>query len=143
MSSDGLIATNLHVIGEARPISVELANKRKLQVTEVHASDRALDLALLKVDTDDLPALELGDSRKVEDGQPIVVMGNPLGLKHSVVSGLVSGHREIDGRNMIQIAMPIERGNSGGPVLDAQGRVDRHRDDEVARHAEPRVCRSS
>jgi len=123
VSPDGLIATNLHVIGEARPITVELPDKRKLPVKVVHASDRGLDLALLKVDAKDLPALSLADSDKVEDGQPIVVLGNPLGLKHSVVTGVISGRREMDGRQMLQIAMPIERGNSGGPVLDAEGDV--------------------
>ena len=50
-------------------------------------------------------------------------MGNPHGLKHSVVSGVISGRREIDGRKMLQLAMPVEPGNSGGPVLDMQGRV--------------------
>ena len=123
ISADGLIATNLHVIGEARPITVELPDKRKLPVKVVQASDRALDLALLKVDAKDLPALSLADSDKVEDAQPIVVLGNPLGLKHSVVTGVISGQREMDGRQMLQIAMPIERGNSGGPVLDAKGNV--------------------
>ena len=56
-------------------------------------------------------------------GEPVVVMGNPQGLKHSVVSGVLSGTREIDGRNMMQLAIPVEPGNSGGPVLDMQGRV--------------------
>jgi regulator of sirC expression with transglutaminase-like and TPR domain len=56
-------------------------------------------------------------------GEPVVVMGNPQGLKHSVVSGVVSGTREIDGRNMLQLAIPVEPGNSGGPVLDMQGHV--------------------
>lgn len=120
---DGLIATNLHVIGEARPIAVQMADGRKFEVTSVHASDRLLDLALVKIDGDDLPALELGDSDSLKDGQAVVAVGNPLGLRHSVVSGVVSGRREIEGRSMIQLAIPIEPGNSGGPLLDLQGRV--------------------
>src|SRR5439155_4358705 len=56
-------------------------------------------------------------------GEAIVVMGNPHGLKHSVVSGVISGTREIDGRTMLQLAVPVEPGNSGGPVIDMQGHV--------------------
>lgn len=123
ISKDGLIATNLHVIGEARPIEVHTAAGKSLAVKAVHASDRTLDLAILRVEGENLPALELGDSEQLPQGESVVVMGNPHGLKHSVVSGVVSGRREIDGRRMIQLAMPVEPGNSGGPVLDMQGRV--------------------
>jgi S1-C subfamily serine protease/regulator of sirC expression with transglutaminase-like and TPR domain len=124
ISADGLIATNLHVIGEARPIAVELADGGKqYPVTTVHASERALDLAILRVEAKDLPVLELGDSSKLKDGQAVVAMGNPHGLTGSVVQGVVSGRRTIDGKPMIQLAIPIEPGNSGGPLLDAAGRV--------------------
>ena len=119
----GLIATNLHVIGEARPISVQTAGGKTLTVKAVHASDRALDLAIVEVDAADLQPLELSGAEKIDAGEPVVVMGNPQGLKHSVVSGVVSGTREIDGRSMLQLAIPVEPGNSGGPVLDMQGRV--------------------
>ncbi|HET6881658.1 MAG TPA: tetratricopeptide repeat protein [Pirellulales bacterium] len=123
VSRDGLIATNLHVIGEARPIAVETADGKHYEVTAVEASDRADDLALVRIDARDLPPLELGDSDTLKQGQPIVAVGNPHGLTHSVVSGIVSGQREIDGRQMIQLAIPIEPGNSGGPLLDLEGRV--------------------
>lgn len=123
IDKSGLIATNLHVIGEARPISVQTAAGRTLAVKAVHASDRALDLAIVQVESGDLPALELASGDQVAAGEPVVVMGNPQGLKHSVVSGVVSGTREIDGRTMLQLAIPVEPGNSGGPVLDVQGRV--------------------
>ena len=125
ISPDGLIATNLHVIGEGRPITVRTADKKKLRVTTVHASDRNLDLAIVQVDAGDskLPALPVGDSNTVKDGNPVVVMGNPHGLEHSIVSGIISGRREIEGRDMLQLAVPIEPGNSGGPVLDMQGTV--------------------
>ena len=56
-------------------------------------------------------------------GQAVVAIGNPQGLKHSVVAGVVSGRREFEGRPMIQLAIPIEPGNSGGPLVDMQGRV--------------------
>ena len=123
ISADGLIATNLHVIGEARPITVQTADGKKLAVTEIRAWDRNLDLAVLKVDGKDLPALELGDSAKLEQGAPMVALGNPYGLKNSVVGGVISEVCEIDGRRMLQLAMPVEPGNSGGPVLDGQGKV--------------------
>lgn len=118
----GLIATNLHVIGEARPISVQTAEGKTLAVKSVHASDRALDLAILEVEGGELPRLELS-SETPPTGEPVVLMGNPRGLKHSVVTGVVSGTREIDSRSMLQLAVPVEPGNSGGPVLDMQGRV--------------------
>jgi regulator of sirC expression with transglutaminase-like and TPR domain len=120
---DGLIATNLHVIGEARPIGVEMADGKKFDVTAVHATDRAADLAVIRINAPNLTPLPLGDSDTLKDGEPIMAMGNPQGLKHSVVSGVVSGKRVLDGRPMIQLAIPIEQGNSGGPMLDMQGRV--------------------
>jgi serine protease Do len=123
VSADGLIATNLHVIGEGRPISVETADGKRHDVVAVHASDRKQDLAVVRIDAKGLKPLELGDSAALKDGQPVVALGNPHGLKRSVVAGVVSAVREIDGRRLIQLAMPVEPGNSGGPVLDAHGRV--------------------
>lgn len=123
VAEDGLIATNYHVIGEGRPISVQFADGTKRDVIEVRASDRQLDLAVVKIDQKGLKPLELGDATQAKDGQPVVAMGNPRGLKHSVVEGIVSGKREIDGRAMLQLAMPIEQGNSGGPLVDRDGKV--------------------
>jgi regulator of sirC expression with transglutaminase-like and TPR domain len=118
----GLVATNLHVIGEARPISVQTADGKSVAVKAIHASDRALDLAILRVDASDLQPLAISNEKPAA-GEAVVVMGNPQGLKHSVVTGVISGIREIDGRNMLQLAIPVEPGNSGGPVVDSQGRV--------------------
>jgi regulator of sirC expression with transglutaminase-like and TPR domain len=120
---EGLIATNYHVIGEGRAISVETADGKKHEATAVHAFDRNLDLAIIRIAAKDLPALKLADSSRLKDGQSLVAVGNPLGLRHSVVSGLLSGKREIEGRSMLQLAMPVERGNSGGPVVDREGKV--------------------
>jgi len=120
---DGWIATNYHVIGEARPIQVQLADGQVQDVTEVVASDRLLDLAILKIAAKKLPALPLGDASQLAAGQAVLALGNPQGLTHSVVSGVVSARREMEGRPMIQLAIPIEPGNSGGPVLDLRGRV--------------------
>ena len=128
VAADGLIATSLHVIGEARPIKVQFADGQKFDVTEVHAWDRRSDLALIRIDAKGLTPLPLGDSDTLEQGAPIVAMGNPRGLDFSVVSGVVSARREVktgelDADAMIQLAIPIEPGNSGGPLLDLQGRV--------------------
>ncbi len=123
VAADGLIATNLHVIGEGRPVRVQLADGRQLDVTSIHASDRTLDLALVRVDAGDLAPLELGDSDALVQGRPVFALGNPLGWKYSVTSGVVSATRVIDGQPMIQVAMPVEPGNSGGPLLDLEGKV--------------------
>ncbi|MBO0696983.1 MAG: trypsin-like peptidase domain-containing protein [Zavarzinella sp.] len=123
VSADGLIATNAHVIGQGRPISVEFADGTKHDVIAVHAHDPKRDLAVVRIKAKGLTALPLGDSDKLKDGQAVVAFGNPKGLNYSVVSGVVSGVREVDGRKMIQLALPVEPGNSGGPVVDAEGRV--------------------
>ena len=124
ISADGLIATNRHVIGEARRINVETSDGRRHEVTEIVASDSKLDLAILRVASRDLPALELADSDTAVQGDPIVAMGNPEGLTYSVVEGVISEPRRIiEELPMIQVAVPIERGNSGGPLLDREGRV--------------------
>jgi len=123
ISADGLIATNLHVIGEGRPVTVQLPGGAKHEVVSVHATDRALDLAVVRIDAKDLKPLELGESAKLKQGAAVVALGNPLGLERSVVSGVASGIRDIEGRKMIQLAMPVEPGNSGGPLIDLRGRV--------------------
>ena len=123
VSSDGLIATSLHVVGEGRPVHVRLANGEEVEVTSVHAWDRTLDLAVLRVNKTGLPALPLGDSDKLGQGSSVVAMGTPHGLDFSFVQGVVSARRTLDSVEMIQLAVPIEPGNSGGPMLDLHGRV--------------------
>ena len=125
ISPEGLVATNLHVIGDGREFTIETAQGVQLPVLTIHASDRFHDLAVIKVDPrgQALPYLELGGIEQVQQGQTVVVMGSPLGLKHSAVSGVISAIRNVDGKEMLQLAMPIEPGNSGGPVVDLHGRV--------------------
>ncbi|MCA9175353.1 MAG: tetratricopeptide repeat protein [Planctomycetales bacterium] len=120
-----LIVTNLHVTGEGRDFRVEDARGQPVKIVEVVAWDRVDDLVVLRADWQGraLPPLELAPDFSLATGAPIVVMGNPLGLKHSVVSGVLSGQREVESRRMLQLAIPVEPGNSGGPVLDRQGRV--------------------
>ncbi|MBE7496960.1 MAG: trypsin-like peptidase domain-containing protein [Verrucomicrobiaceae bacterium] len=123
VSADGMIATNLHVIGEARRLQIEMHDGKTHAVTSVHATDAHRDLALLKIDVKGLKPLPLGDSAKVRQGESVVAMGAPEGLGFSIVQGVLSATREIDGNDMLQVAIPIEKGNSGGPLLDMQGRV--------------------
>jgi len=119
-----LIATCLHVIGEARPVHVRLGNGKKLEVSEIHAWDRKLDLAILRVKGgEDLAALPLADSSKLNKGAQIVAIGNPMGLTGSVVQGVLSARRKFEIGEMLQLAIPVEPGNSGGPVLDRAGQV--------------------
>lgn len=121
---DGLIATNLHVLGEARQINVRTLDGTVYPVESIYAREKSQDLAIIQIKASGLPALELGDSDQLIQGQPVVAIGNPQGLEHSVVAGVVSGLRkDIDGMSMIQLAIPIEQGNSGGPLVDLQGRV--------------------
>ncbi len=135
ISKEGFIVTNLHVIGEGRSIEVQFADGAVHPVVEVHASDRHYDLAILKINPKgrDLKPLKVADSSKVEQGQLIVGFGAPQGLSFSVVAGVVSAIRKLDpgfigdGETpdfpMLQLAMPIEQGNSGGPILNLKGEV--------------------
>jgi regulator of sirC expression with transglutaminase-like and TPR domain len=120
---EGLIATSLHVIGESRPVQVQLADGTRHDAVAIHAFDRHADLAVIQIKATHSPILPLANSDKLEQGEEVVAIGNPLGLQHSVVEGVLSGRRTFDGIEMLQVALPIEPGNSGGPLLDRQGRV--------------------
>lgn len=123
VSEDGFIATNLHVIGEARRLQVEMQDGKVHEVTAVHGTDAHHDLALLKINAKGLKPLPFGDSDKVRQGESVVAMGAPEGLGFSIVQGVLSATREIDGNDMLQVAIPIEKGNSGGPLLNMKGEV--------------------
>ena len=123
---DGIIATNFHVIGEHRDFAIRFADGKTFRPQSILAVDRERDLALVKIDANNLPTLELGDSSKIKPGQAIFALGNPLGYSHSVSRGVVAAIRELeegDGRPMVQVAIPIEPGSSGSPTLDLEGRV--------------------
>ncbi len=123
VDSSGLIATSLHVVGESRPFGVRLASGEEVEVVGIHAFDRHSDLALVRINTTNLTALPLGDSDTLAPGAEVVALGNPLGLENSVVAGVLSARRTLDEIEMLQVAIPIEPGNSGGPLLDRLGRV--------------------
>lgn len=120
----GVVATNHHVIREARSVRVKLLDGTYADSVELLVDDADDDLALLQITaTQPLHAVRLGDSDVVEVGERAVVIGNPLGLEHTLSDGIVSARRRIDEHNMIQMTAPVSPGNSGGPVFDRHGEV--------------------
>jgi S1-C subfamily serine protease len=131
IDKDGHIVTNYHVVQGASEIEVAFSNQDTVKA-KVVGTDPSTDLALLKVNVDAkaLTPLSLADSDKVEVGDPVVAIGNPFGLERTVTAGIVSAlQREVRAPNnytidhVIQTDAPINSGNSGGPLIDAQGRV--------------------
>jgi serine protease Do len=123
----GYIITNEHVIKDAERIRVKLADGREL-TARVIGSDRATDLALLKIDADQLVPLPLGDSDEVRVGDPVIAIGNPVEYERTVTAGIVSAKgRKVYGKepfeDFIQTDAAINRGNSGGPLLNRFGEV--------------------
>ena len=126
VGQNGVIATNFHVIGDHREFQVELADGTICKPTEILGIDRSQDLALFKVDRADLQPISLGNSEQIKLGETILSIGNPLGYGLSISKGVVSAVRELefgDGRPMIQVAIPIEAGSSGSPVINQSGEV--------------------
>ncbi len=121
----GLIATNYHVLTEGREFTVELWPRKPMKVLSVEAFDIPGDFALIRVDnqSEPLPALTMGEADSAKQGISVFAFGHPLGLQHSVVRGIISAVREVDGKSMIQLALPVEPGNSGGPLVDESGKV--------------------
>jgi len=124
VSRDGLIATNLHVIGTARQATVVLSDGREFKQIEVINYDEAHDLLLLRVPAKNLVPLTLGDSAKVKVGERVVAIGHPLGLGNTVSDGLVSAVRKINPQlTVLQVSAPISQGSSGGPLFNEAGEV--------------------
>jgi S1-C subfamily serine protease len=122
--ADGWVATNLHVVWDGSPVKITLHDGRVLEVVEVLAASQKHDLALLRVEAQDLPTLALGDSDAMHPGDPVVAIGNPLGLEDTVSNGLVSGRRKVDQNlEVLQVSAPIAPGSSGGPVFNDRGEV--------------------
>src|SRR6266850_5985731 len=126
--SDGLVATNGHVVEGATEITVQVGGDERAVRGVLVGKDEATDLALVKVEGGPFPVLGLGDSEGVEVGEWVVAIGNPFGLSRSVTTGIVSykGRRDVNpsGRpgyyDFIQTDAAINPGNSGGPLLDAR-----------------------
>ena len=123
----GIIVTNNHVAGSAEKITVTLADGRKFPA-KLLGADAKTDLAVLQVKTDKpLPYVEFGDTTKVRVGQSVMAVGNPFGLGGTVTTGIVSARgRDIQSGpfdDYIQTDAAINRGNSGGPLFDMDGKV--------------------
>jgi S1-C subfamily serine protease len=122
VNPSGIIVTNHHVIRGASAAVVILANGERFNRVEAVDGDAAADVAVIKVPGYGLPVLS--SSAIVPDvGAKVVAIGSPRGLSQTVSEGIVSARRILDGRELVQISAPISPGSSGGPVLDAQGRV--------------------
>ncbi len=127
IDEDGIIVTNNHVVEGADKLSVTLKDGREFDATLL-GTDPKTDLAVLKIDANGkLPTVGWGNSDKLRVGDPVFAVGAPFGLTGSVTSGIVSARgRDIGAGpydDFIQVDAPINKGNSGGPLFDAQGNV--------------------
>jgi serine protease Do len=129
ISRDGYILTNNHVVDGADEVTVRLQDRRTF-TAKVVGTDPKYDIALLKVsDGDSLPAVSIGDSRSLKPGQWVLAIGSPFGFDYTVTQGIVSavgrnlGQQDQPYTSFIQTDVPINRGNSGGPLFNLQGQV--------------------
>jgi serine protease Do len=128
ISADGYVLTNNHVVDGADEILIKLSDRRELDA-KVIGTDKESDVALLKVNATGLPTVPIGDSGKLRPGQWVVAIGSPFGLDHSITHGVVSyvgrsnGGAEQQYVPFIQTDVPINRGNSGGPLFNLDGQV--------------------
>lgn len=131
VSDDGSIVTNAHVVQGAERATVQFGSDKRIDA-KIMGTDVNSDLAVLKIDPKehDLTPLELGSAEGLNVGDPVVAIGNPFGLDRTLTTGVISAlARRIEGlngftiSNVVQTDAAINRGNSGGPLLDSQGRV--------------------
>lgn len=126
ISDDGYVLTNYHVIKGADEIIVRLHDKRSL-VAKLIGSDSMTDVALLKIDADDLNAVKIGNSDRLKVGEWVLAIGSPYGFDHSVTAGIVSAKGRSLPRDVyvpfIQTDVAINPGNSGGPLFNLDGDV--------------------
>jgi serine protease Do len=126
ISEDGYILTNNHMVEDAKKVKVELAEGQKYDA-QIIGTDPESDIALIKIEAKNLPYLELADSDELEVGEWVLAIGNPLSLSHTVTAGIVSAKGRSVGlanfESFIQTDAAINRGNSGGPLLNLDGKV--------------------
>jgi Do/DeqQ family serine protease len=127
VGADGVIVTNNHVIEHARQIAITTADRRRLAARLI-GTDPVTDIAVVKVDGQDLPTLPWGDSSDVQVGEYVVAIGNPFRLNQTVTMGIVSATGRsnvgiVDYEDFIQTDAAINPGNSGGALVDTRGRL--------------------
>jgi serine protease Do len=126
ISPDGYILTNHHVIADADEIQVRFSDRRFYDA-EVIGSDKASDVALIKIDATGLPTVKVGQSQSLEVGEWVLAIGSPFGFDHTVTAGIVSAKgRSLPSENyvpFIQTDVAINPGNSGGPLFNLEGEV--------------------
>lgn len=127
VDAQGHIMTNYHVVGQADAVKVRLTDGREFDATLVGV-DPPTDLALLKIDANNLQPVEIGSSSAVEVGDWVLAIGNPYGLPRTVSAGIISAKGRanvgiIDFEDFIQTDAAVNPGNSGGPLVDLDGRV--------------------
>ncbi len=126
ISSDGYIVTNNHVVNGADELIVTLEDNREFNA-RIIGTDPVSDLALIKVDGNNLPTLPIGDSDKLKVGEWCIAVGNPFGLNNTVTAGIISAKARSLGQNgvesFIQTDAAINRGNSGGALVNAKGEL--------------------
>ncbi len=126
VSPDGFIVTNAHVVDGASEVTVKLTDRREF-TAKVIGADKRTDIALIKIEAKNLPALELAAGPDVRRGEWVIAIGSPFGFENSVSAGVVSGvHRALPNGQMvpfIQTDVAVNPGNSGGPLLNAKGQV--------------------
>jgi len=126
ISADGYILTNHHVVSEADEIIVRLSDRRVYEA-EVIGTDKQSDVALLKIDANDLPVVRIGKSSQLKVGEWVLAIGSPFGFDHTVTAGIVSAKgRNLPSENyvpFIQTDVAINPGNSGGPLFNLDGEV--------------------
>jgi serine protease Do len=128
---EGTIATNDHVVSQAQSVVIRFINGASYEDVDLLDEDAGQDVALLRVnlkkpkegEPPKVEPLEIGDSDKVQVGERVISIGNPLGLEHTLSDGLVSQRRTYVGRQWIQTTAPISPGNSGGPLFNMKGLV--------------------
>ncbi|MCO6494990.1 MAG: trypsin-like peptidase domain-containing protein [Bacteroidetes bacterium] len=131
MSKDGYIATNLHVVKDAIKIEVVLNNRKKVYPAKLIGSDPSTDLALIKIDMDNLPAIKTGNSDNLQIGEWVLAVGNPFNLTSTVTAGIVSAkgrninivHNQFPIESFIQTDAAINPGNSGGALVNTKGEL--------------------
>ncbi len=126
VSKDGYILTNNHVVDGADTVKVALQDGRDFEA-KVIGRDPKTDVAVIKIDAQDLPTLELANSENIEVGDVVLAVGNPFGIGQTVTMGIISavgrGNMGLDYEDFIQTDAPINPGNSGGALVDTQGRL--------------------